>query len=90
MITACLPWTEHCALSRAGIVPVLHSAGVGSTEQGAGSKSTFTIHLFTRDLFTIDLFTMDSFTCDSISFDLFTIDSFTNDPFTSDPTAFSA
>ena len=90
MITACLLWTIHCALSRVGTVPVLHSAGAGSREQGAGSRSTFIIDSFTRDMFTIDLFTIDSFTCDLISFDLFTIDSSTIDSFTSDPTAFNA
>ena len=66
-------------------VPVLHSAGVRSKEQGARSRSTFTIDSFTGDLFTID-----SFTRDSISFDLLSIDSFTIESFTSDLTAFSA
>ena len=105
MITACLLWTVHCALSRGGTVPVLHSAGAGSREQGAGSRSTFIIDSFTRDLFIIDLFTIDSFTCDlftidsftidsftcdSISVDSFTVDSFTIDSFTSYPATFSA
>ena len=85
MITAFLMWTVHCAFSRAGTVPVLHSAGARSREQGAGSRSTFIIDSFTRDLFTIDLFN-----CDSISVDSFTIDSSTIDSFTGDPATSSA